>query len=320
MRAGCKQRVLEVVVTTNIQNDAARRTRRVRGRVFVAVAFWLPIASGCDLPGKPNPADQPTPPERMLKFSALFAENCSGCHGARGEFGPAPPLNSPLFRAIVSEADLERVIREGRKDTPMPAFARENGGTLSRAQIQVLVHEIKGTRYKIVDDSASSAPTIEEVSGASAVGGIMPSWAVSDSPPIGAPAYSMPNGKSSRASEEYEKIRKTTFARACAGCHGDHGQGAEKAGAIDDQSLLALASNQFLRRLVITGRADLGMPDYAGTHGRSSDFHPLDAGEVAELVELLGYWRQGGASAGGDTQQPKMADSVRGPAEKADQK
>ena len=295
------------MIAFQIKHEADWRRPRLRRRVFVAVAFWLAIAAGCDLPGKPNPADQPTPPEKMLKFGALFAENCAGCHGARGDFGPAPPLYSPLFRAIVSEADLERVIREGRKNTPMPAFARENGGTLSPAQIKVLAYEIKGTRYKIIDDSAASAPTVEEVSIAGATGAIAPSWGVADSPAASAPEYSSPEAKSPRASEEYEKIRKTTFARACAGCHGQRGQGAEKAGAIDDQALLALASNQFLRRLVITGRADLGMPDYAGTSGRSSDFHPLNAGEVAELVELTGDGRGveagnicGGQRSGGD--------------------
>lgn len=307
------------MIKFNIQDDAVRRSPRLRCQVFAVVGIWLLIAVGCDLPGKPNPADQPTPPEKILKFRALFAENCAGCHGARGDYGPAPPLNNPLFRAIVGEADLERVIGEGRKGTPMPAFARENGGTLSPAQIKVLVHEIKGIRYKIVDDSASSAPTIEEVSSAGAAGAIVPTWAISDSPPVGAPTYLLPGGKPQRTSEEYEKIRKTTFARACAGCHGDHGQGAEKAGAIDDQSLLALASNQFLRRLVITGRADLGMPDYAGTNGRPPDFHPLNAGEVAELVDLLGYWRQGGASDARDARQPTTVNSTRSPIEKGDQ-
>ncbi|HEV3415732.1 MAG TPA: cytochrome c [Pirellulales bacterium] len=253
----------------------------------------------------------------MLKFSTLFALNCAGCHGAKGDFGPAPPLNSPLFRAIVNKADLDRVIREGRKDTPMPAFATENGGTLSPAQIQVLVHEIKGTGYKIVDDSVSSTSTVEEVSSANTAQSIAPDWGVSDPPPADSPAYSLPETKPLRTSEEYEKIRRTTFARACAGCHGDHGQGAEKAGAIDDRALLALMSNQFLRRLVITGRADLGMPDFAGMSGRSSDFRPLRADEVDDLVELLGYWRSGSASVGGDTKQATTLNSVRSPTEKA---
>ena len=57
------------------------------------------------------------------------------------------------------------------------------------------------------------------------------------------------------------------FARACASCHGDRGQGRQSdgksVGAINDPDFLALISDQALRRYVITGRLDLGMPDYA---------------------------------------------------------
>jgi mono/diheme cytochrome c family protein len=313
---------VKIVSTFKNKIEAHRRTRRGRVQFFAAGGLCVLMAAGCNFPGKPNPADQPVPSEKVLKFSTLYAQNCAGCHGATGAFGPAPPLNSPLFRAIVSEADLERVIREGRKGTPMPAFAQESGGTLSPVQIQVLVHEIKGIPYKIVGESASQSLSaekfsVEQVSSASAPGAIALSWAAYESPPVGALAYLLPESKSPRTSEEIEKIRLTTFARACAGCHGDHGQGAERAGAVDDGSLLALMSNQFLRRVVITGRTDLGMPDYAGTKGRSADFQPLSASEVAELVELLGYWRQQGAPPGNDAKQPKAVDAVRVPTEKA---
>ena len=316
--ASNQQTVSKIVFTTNLQPDTARRTKDAGGRLLIAACVWLVIAAGCDLPGKPNPADQPTLPDKVLKFSALYAENCAGCHGTTGEFGPAPPLNNGLFRAIVNHSDLERVINEGRKDTPMPAFARENGGTLTPAQIKVLVYEIKGTPYKIVDDPKSSAQTVEAATGAGSDGAITPAWAVSGSPPAGAPAYRLSDAEPKLSAADFERIRKTTFARACAGCHGGHGQGAEKAGAIDDRALLALVSNQFLYRLVITGRPDLGMPDYAGTTGRGPEFHPLDGSEIAELVELLGNWRQKVAPAGSNVQQPATVDSVRGPIGKGD--
>jgi mono/diheme cytochrome c family protein len=92
------------------------------------------------------------------------------------------------------------------------------------------------------------------------------------------------------------------FARACASCHGDRGQGGNysgkpdgrSVGAINDPVFLALISDQALRRLVITGRPDLGMPDYAGSKGRPEGFKPLSSQEVADLVILLASWRQGG--------------------------
>jgi hypothetical protein len=48
-------------------------------------------------------------------------------------------------------------------------------------------------------------------------------------------------------------------------------------------------SNQALRRLVITGRPDLGMPNYAEPR-MESKFAPLTETEVTDLVALLASW------------------------------
>ena len=92
------------------------------------------------------------------------------------------------------------------------------------------------------------------------------------------------------------------FARACAGCHGDQGQGGKNGerpvGAINDPAFLALISDQALRRFAITGRPDLGMPAYDGTDGRPADFQPLTSEEIDDLVALLASWRQGGPANG----------------------
>jgi len=71
---------------------------------------------------------------------------------------------------------------------------------------------------------------------------------------------------------------------------------AEQAGAINDRSFLALISDQELRRIVITGRADLGMPDYSDSDWRSPKFKPLTSADINDLVALLRYWRQGASS------------------------
>ena len=47
----------------------------------------------------------------------------------------------------------------------------------------------------------------------------------------------------------------------CAGCHGEQGRGGEKVGAINSPALLALLSDQILRRYIITGRPDPDRPD-----------------------------------------------------------
>jgi mono/diheme cytochrome c family protein len=224
---------------------------------------------GCDFPGRPNPADEPVPADKVLKFDALYATRCAGCHGADGKLGPAPPLNDPLFLAIVPDTTLPRVIAEGRavsaaQKSPMPAFAESRGGPLTDAQVTVLAEGIK-TR-----------------------------WGPPASPADPPPPYIGSAGTGSG--------NKEVFARACAGCHGKDGEGIERDGKlrrkIHDPAFLALVSDQELRRLVITGRPDLGMPAYDGKAGRPSDFRALTSAEIDDLVALLASWRQGGTANG----------------------
>ncbi len=139
-----------------IQCKAKLLTEKATKRSFVLLAPCLVLCwlIGCDLPGRPNPADCPVPPDQSLKFAVLYGQNCAGCHGSEGKLGPAPSLNDPLFRAIVPESELQGVITKGRKKSLMPAFAKANGGVLTEAQIQVLVMEIKGISYKIVRETS----------------------------------------------------------------------------------------------------------------------------------------------------------------------
>jgi hypothetical protein len=50
-------------------------------------------------------------------------------------------------------------------------------------------------------------------------------------------------------------------------------------------------SDQMLRRIIITGRPDLGMPSFADDMGRT-DYKPLSSEEIDDLVSLLASWRK----------------------------
>ena len=249
------------------------------------------LAAGCGFPGRPNPEDRPMPPDREVRFTVLYRENCAGCHGAAGSLGPAPPLNDPVFRAIVPDKVLENVISQGRAGTLMPAFAHAHGGTLTATQIQILVHEVKGTPYRIVEASDGEASHIEIVNDAE---GVAPQWGPPGSLKSGAPPYLAEPLKGNSSTGD-DKRGAEVFARACASCHGGQGRGGENEGrsigSIRDPAFLALLSNQALRRLAITGRPDLGMPNFAQKHGRSADFQPLTDKDVNDLVALLATWR-----------------------------
>jgi cytochrome c oxidase cbb3-type subunit III len=274
----------------------ARRAKRLFVPLSLGLLVSLSFVTGCDLPGKPNPADRPVPADQVVDFGVLYRQNCAGCHGADGKLGPAPPLNDPLFRAIVPEEELEGILTRGRKNTLMPAFDKENGGVLTAAQIQVLVKEIKGIRYRIVEKQEGGLAKVAVVPDA---GGIRPKWGMPGKPPEGVPSYGEQlAGSNAGDAGDKEKKGAVVFARACAACHGDHGQGIGKGSetvrnTIHDPVFLALVSNQALRRYAITGRPDLGMPAYAEARPGNPDFVPLTDREVTDLVALLASWRVG---------------------------
>jgi mono/diheme cytochrome c family protein len=221
--------------------------------------FLAVMAIGCDRSDQHTAADRPVPADRVVEFATLYKENCAGCHGADGTLGPAPPLNDPIFLSIVPDAVVLGLISGGRPGTPMPAFARNKGGPLTDDQVKAVA------------------------------AGIKPRWGSGVRMRTDLPPYSFAATSARGDKERGVKV----FARACGPCHGANGEGTdEKAGAIHDPDFLKLISDQCLRRYAITGRPDLGMPNFADKSGRASDFQPLSSGEIADLIALLADWRR----------------------------
>jgi mono/diheme cytochrome c family protein len=256
------------------------------------------LVAGCDSPGRPDPADRPVPADRVSDFDALYKTHCAACHGADGRLGPGPPLNDPLFLAIVPDAELLRVTREGRavsrgQKTPMPACSHGEGAALSPAQAEAWARLKEETHAAPKQQSPLTAAQIRVLAE-----GIKKRWGPPASPTDSVPPYLA----SAEPSPGKKDAGMRVFARACAGCHGKEGEGVERDGRlrrkINDPAFLALISDQQLRRYAITGRPDLGMPPYDGKDGRPPDFQPLTSEEIDALVALLAYWRLGGPANG----------------------
>ena len=226
--------------------------------------LMLAVLPGCleSLPGKPDPDDRYRRPETVLEFDTLYRTRCSGCHGATGQHGPAPPLNDPLLLAICEDSDLTLAVSRGRPGTPMPAFGRDQGGPLTPEQINVIVTGIR--RQWDRSTAAIESP--------------LPEYRVSH------------RSDDSQLTGDVDAGR-TAFARACATCHGADGHGGDTAGALNDAAFLETISDQALRRIVITGRPDLGMPNYRKVGALSDSGAPLTSQEIADLVALLASWR-----------------------------
>jgi mono/diheme cytochrome c family protein len=268
------------------------------------------------------------PGDQVKDFGTLYATRCAGCHGADGKLGPAPPLNDPLFLAIVPDAELMRVIGDGRsvsatQKTPMPAFLLgknaslteeqakvwaelknerhanpKQQGVLTEAQVKVLAEGIKKRWGPTAQPRGSVPPYLAPMAAGERKDSAAPRPPVGSEPERAPPPRSEPGNPPAKPGDVTNDGGASVFARACAGCHGNQGQGGKygdrQVGAINDPAFLAFISDQALRRYVITGRPDLGMPAFDGKDGRPPDFRPLTSSEIQSVVALLAQWRSAG--------------------------
>jgi cytochrome c oxidase cbb3-type subunit 3 len=225
----------------------------------------LILTAACDrLPGKPKPEERWKSGTEVTDFSQLYAQNCSGCHGADGRLGAARPLNDPLYLALASGLTLRTAIARGVPGTSAPAFAQQSGGSLTEKQIDALVEGI-GSRW-------AKAENFQNVN--------LPAYSLQD-----AIAKGSGSGDRQRGAAAYQTY--------CAQCHGQDGNGGPKGGSVIDPSYLALTSDQALRTAVIVGRSDLGMPDWRGNiPGRA-----MGPQEISDVVAWLVSHRQADARA-----------------------
>jgi mono/diheme cytochrome c family protein len=186
-----------------------------------------------------------------LDFATLYSENCAACHGPEGRGGAAIALANPVYLAIADDEVIRKVVTNGAKGTAMTPFAQSAGGMLTDAQINVIT---KGMRSRWSKQGILDADAL-------------PSY-LPKSP-----------GDAQRGEVAYK-----TF---CESCHGPGGTGTRKGSSITNDSFLALLNDQELRTLVITGRPELGAPDWRG----NAPGRPMSDQEVTDVVAWLASHR-----------------------------
>jgi cytochrome c oxidase cbb3-type subunit 3 len=120
----------------------------------LTLAAVLAISS-CEVPGYRAAQERVIRPSEVARFDVLYAQNCSACHGAKGEGALTVGIGSPVYLAIAEDSTIRDTIRKGRRGTPMSAFAQGEGGMLTDAQIEILV---RGIRQRGGQDLAIVSP------------------------------------------------------------------------------------------------------------------------------------------------------------------
>jgi mono/diheme cytochrome c family protein len=223
------------------------KTKRIRTLSALAVLSLVTLAA-CSIPnGAPQINSEPVAPNQILDFGTLYAQNCAGCHGARGRGGASIALANPVYLAIIDETAMRNIVANGVRGTSMPPFAQPAGGMLTERQIEVITSGIfsRWGRKQVLD------------------GANLPSYAAKA-------AGNIDHGQ-------------LVFGTYCASCHGAEGGGTPKGSAITNDSFLALVSDQGLRTIVITGKPELGAPDWrSNVPGR-----PMTDQEITDVVAWL---------------------------------
>jgi cytochrome c oxidase cbb3-type subunit III len=217
---------------------------------FVVAGIVL-VSAGCtSSPGRPKSDSDPLAPDQVVAFTILYKQNCAGCHGVSGSGGAAIALNNSVFLAIADDTAIRRTIENGVPYTAMPTFAQNKGGMLTEKQVEAIVQGIR-------------------------------SWAKSDLPgDTTLPPYTSQTPSDAQKGAEI-------FRTYCSSCHGRDGRGGSKASSVVDSSYLTLVSDQYLRTIVITGRPELGAPDWRGdVEGRT-----MSNQEISDVLAWLSSQR-----------------------------
>ena len=206
------------------------------------------LLAGCSAPhGQPLAGSETVAPNDVLDFNTLYAENCAGCHGAGGRGGAAIALADPVYLAVADDTAIRKVIAKGVRGTAMPAFAESAGGMLTGKQVDVITSGIRSQWSRRVALDGANPPSYAAKSTGDAVKG------------------------------------ELAYKTYCESCHGSEGRGGPKGSAVTDDSFLALVSDQGLRTVVITGRPELGAPDWRG----NVPGKPMSDQEITDVVAWL---------------------------------
>ena len=241
------------------------RTRQIEiGLIFVAL-IAIVIGLGLAIAREPErivAAEEEILDTQIDEATALYAEQCSICHGIAGEgIGSNPALDNEALHGADFDT-LYKTIARGRFDTAMPAWALEEGGPFSDYQVSELVALIQHGDWTTVQGytvNAGLAPLVP--------------FSAEPDPAVLEEVGLLPDGESLQQGI-------VTYSSECVACHGADGLGTSLAPALNDPLVGSQSPDEIQRTI------ELGVPGtlMAGWEGA------LDDETIDDLVTLITRW------------------------------
>lgn len=106
----------------------------MRGMLLLSVALVMLISNAA------SPVSAESFEQSVASGKTVYARNCASCHGAKGEGGIGPALNSKDKLDSLGIENIRLTVEEGKEGTPvaMPKWK----GVLTDQQIEDVVHFI----------------------------------------------------------------------------------------------------------------------------------------------------------------------------------
>jgi alcohol dehydrogenase (cytochrome c) len=116
----------------------------------------------------------PRAQEEIDRGKELFSQHCALCHGALGQGGAGPDLSNPAWQRGITDAELDRIMRQGISGTAMPSFA----GKLNEQDRAELIRHLRSLSELALQPTTEAKARKVEVSGERllASGQDMDSW------------------------------------------------------------------------------------------------------------------------------------------------
>ncbi len=217
--------------------------RRFMGATVLAAMVALG-AVGCST-GKPGFRSETLRPQQEHNFEILYGENCSACHGDRGMYGAALPLDNPVYLTWAGRDRILRIVSGGVPHTLMPPFGYGAGGLLTDQQIEIIVNGMMSHWTKPDILNGANAPGYTSAS--------------KGDPAQGQAAFQMYCARCHGADGHGLSPGKTQSSRAAAASKPE-----SAVGSIVDPTYLSLISDQALRDIIVAGMPGENMPDWRG--------------------------------------------------------